>query len=104
MKIRRLLLALCVGTLLYPTAAGIAAPQHRYLEPVKTRGMTFPLLRSNWYSVINFRDDWHAPRMRFIDGRWRQVGIHEGNDVFAEPGTPVVAIAPGRIERVGWTF
>jgi murein DD-endopeptidase MepM/ murein hydrolase activator NlpD len=32
------------------------------------------------------------------------VGIHEGNDVFAEPGTPVVAIAPGRIERVGWTF
>lgn len=104
MKIRRLLLALSAATLLYPAAAGVAAPRHRYLEPVVNQGMTFPLLRSDWYSVINFHDDWHAPRMRFINGRWRQIGIHEGNDVFAEPGTPVVAIAPGRIERVGWTF
>ncbi|HWL66048.1 MAG TPA: M23 family metallopeptidase, partial [Actinomycetota bacterium] len=67
-------------------------------------GMTFPVLRTNWYSVINFRDDWHAPRMRLVGGKWRQVGIHEGNDIFAEPGTPIVAMMPGRVEQIGWTF
>ncbi len=66
--------------------------------------MVFPVVRSDWYSVINFRDDWHAPRLRLIGGRWRLVGRHEGNDVFAEPGTPVVAILAGRVEQLGWTF
>lgn len=75
-----------------------------YKDPVLAQGMVFPVARSRWFSVINFRDDWHAPRMRFINGRWRQVGVHEGNDVFAEPGTPVRAIADGRIEQLGWTF
>ena len=67
-------------------------------------GMAFPVARSSWYSVINFGNDWHAPRMRFIDGRWRQVGVHEGNDIYAEPGTAIRAVLGGRIERVGWTF
>ncbi|MGH8881804.1 MAG: M23 family metallopeptidase [Stackebrandtia sp.] len=67
-------------------------------------GRAFPVLRSNWYSVINFGDDWHAPRMRFENGRWRQMGVHEGNDVMAEPGTPVVAMTGGVVERVGWLF
>lgn len=67
-------------------------------------GMVFPVVRSNWYSVINFSDDWHAPRMRFIEGRWRQVGVHEGNDIYAEPGTAIRAVLGGSIERVGWTF
>jgi murein DD-endopeptidase MepM/ murein hydrolase activator NlpD len=75
-----------------------------YFAPVARGGMVFPVARSNWYSVINFRNDWHAPRMRYINGKWRQVGVHEGNDVFAEPGTPVLAVTPGRVENVGWTF
>jgi murein DD-endopeptidase MepM/ murein hydrolase activator NlpD len=64
----------------------------------------FPVARSRWYSVINFGDDWHAPRMRFTAGRWRQVGFHEGNDIFAEPRTPVRAITSGTVERAGWLF
>ncbi|MDQ3964283.1 MAG: M23 family metallopeptidase [Actinomycetota bacterium] len=67
-------------------------------------GMVFPVQRSSWYSVINLSDDWHAPRMRFIGGRWRQVGVHEGNDIYAEPGTPIRAVLGGTIEQVGWTF
>ncbi len=64
----------------------------------------FPVARSDWYSVINFSDDWLAPRMRLIGGEWRQVGVHEGNDIFAEPGTPVRAVTGGVLERVGWLF
>ena len=75
-----------------------------YLTPVKVRGATFPLARTGWYSVINFSNDWHAPRMRLVNGRWRQVGVHEGTDIFAEPGTPVLAVVPGVVEQAGWTF
>jgi murein DD-endopeptidase MepM/ murein hydrolase activator NlpD len=75
-----------------------------YLPPVRSRGMVFPVARTDWYSVINFTDDWHAPRMRFTNGKWRQIGVHEGNDIFAEPGTPVRAVLGGRVERLGWTF
>ena len=75
-----------------------------WLPPEITGGRVFPVARSDFYSVINFTNDWHAPRMRLIGGRWRQVGVHEGTDVFAEPGTPVRAIAPGTVENVGWTF
>jgi murein DD-endopeptidase MepM/ murein hydrolase activator NlpD len=75
-----------------------------YREPVAIDGAVFPIARSTWYSVIGFERDWHAPRMRLIGGRWRQVGVHEGNDIFAEPGTPVRAIYPGRVENLGWTF
>ncbi len=66
--------------------------------------MVFPIERSDWYSVINFRHDWHAPRMRYKDGKWRLSGYHEGNDIYAEPGTNVLAMSGGRVERVGWTF
>ena len=75
-----------------------------YLSPVSHHGMTFPVARSDWFSVINFADDWHAPRMRKINGRWRQVGVHEGNDIFAEPGTPIRAVVGGRVENIGWLF
>ena len=54
--------------------------------------------------MINFANDWHDPRMRFEDGRWELVGLHEGNDIFAEPGTPIVAVLGGRVENLGWTF
>lgn len=75
-----------------------------YRQPVTIDGRAFPVLRSTWYSVINFRNDWHVPRMRLIRGRWRQVGVHEGNDIMAEPGTPIVAVADGVVERLGWLF
>ncbi|MGH2703020.1 MAG: M23 family metallopeptidase [Actinomycetota bacterium] len=80
------------------------SPTHGYRRALVLEGRAFPVLRSNWYSVINFRNDWHAPRMRFENGRWRQIGVHEGNDVMAEPGTPVVAMTDGVVERVGWLF
>jgi murein DD-endopeptidase MepM/ murein hydrolase activator NlpD len=64
----------------------------------------FPVKRTDWYSVINFANDWHAPRMRFIGGTWKQIGVHEGTDIFAEPGTPVKAVIGGHVEQVGWTF
>jgi len=72
--------------------------------PPEPRAKVFPVARSKWYSVINFSDDWLAPRMRFTSGRWRQVGFHEGNDIFAEPRTPVRAITDGTVERAGWLF
>lgn len=92
--------------LLAPTAltSRAAQPRKTFQPAVVVRGMVFPVARTNYYSVINFRNDWHAPRMRFINGRWRQVGAHEGNDIFAEPGTPVRAVTAGRVENLGWLF
>lgn len=83
--------------------AGTVAAPPAASQP-KFEGMVFPVQLSNWYSVINFSHDWHAPRMRLINGNWSLVGRHEGNDVFAEPGTPVLATLGGTVERVGWTF
>ncbi|HEV3472637.1 MAG TPA: M23 family metallopeptidase, partial [Actinomycetota bacterium] len=99
MRYRRALVPLILVLALSGPASSRAAAG---LEP--QAGMVFPVARSDWYSVINFTDDWHAPRMRLIDGRWRQVGVHEGNDIYAEPGTPIRAVLGGTIEQVGWTF
>lgn len=104
MKVKLLIALLCI-----PLSGGIFLPNDveahpAYVPPARLDGMVFPVARSSWYSVISFSDDWHAPRMRRIDGRWRLVGHHEGNDVFAEPGTPVRAVLGGRVENVGWTF
>lgn len=101
---------LCVISLVLILITGMPGPAPAarpagYLPPVEDpAGLTFPVLRSDWYSLIEFANDWHAPRMRRVDGTWRLVGRHEGNDIFAEPGTPVVAVTSGRVERVGWTF
>ncbi len=100
MKVLTCACALALLLLGVPNAG--AAPV--YLQPVVANGMAFPVARTNWYSVINFKNDWHAPRMRLINGKWKQVGVHEGTDIFAEPGTPVMAVEPGRVEQVGWTF
>ena len=91
------LVAVLVGLSTSPVGAS-------YERPVFEDGLVFPVARTNWYSVINFTNDWHDPRMRFIDGQWLQVGVHEGPDIFAEPGTPIRAIHPGTVENVGWTF
>ncbi|MDQ4144513.1 MAG: M23 family metallopeptidase [Actinomycetota bacterium] len=76
----------------------------RYAPPVKLEGRVFPVARTNWYSVINFTNDWHAPRMRLVNGEWQQIGVHEGTDIFAEPGTPIRSIDSGVVENIGWTF
>jgi murein DD-endopeptidase MepM/ murein hydrolase activator NlpD len=89
-----------------PAAGGTARPipGPAYYEPVIANGFTFPVARSNWLSVIEIGDDWHDPRFRLIDGKWRLVGIHEGNDIVAEEGTPIVSASAGTVEAVGWTF
>ncbi|MGH2729515.1 MAG: M23 family metallopeptidase [Actinomycetota bacterium] len=100
-------IALAVAVLWLGAVPSSARPPQSspgYFAPVARDGLVFPVARSNWFSVINFANDWHAPRMRFIDGRWQLVGLHEGNDIFAEPGTPIRAVIGGRVEAVGWTF
>jgi peptidoglycan LD-endopeptidase LytH len=103
MRTHLMIASLLLGLSAVPSQA--AAPPRRSFRPaVVVQGMVFPIARTDYYSVINFRNDWHAPRMRNIDGRWRQVGVHEGNDIFAEPGTPVRAVTAGRVENLGWLF
>ena len=94
-------------TVLCALAVVLATPAHAqrgYLTPVRSEGRVFPIARSEWFAVINFADDWHAPRMRFEAGRWVQAGVHEGNDIFTEPGTPIVSVTSGTVEQIGWTF
>ena len=63
-----------------------AAPR---LEALRTsRGYAFPVYRGYSYA-----DDWGAPR--------RYTGRHEGTDVFAPAGTPVLAVTSGTLMRVG---
>jgi peptidoglycan LD-endopeptidase LytH len=101
----RSVLSITVAALALMDVAGSArATNAPGYEPPAARAHVFPVARSDWYSVINFADDWHAPRMRLIRGEWRQVGVHEGNDIFAEPNTPVRAVAGGVVERAGWLF
>jgi murein DD-endopeptidase MepM/ murein hydrolase activator NlpD len=102
------LLGTAAGTLtgVPPAPAQPAAlvPEPAYYRPVVVDGFAFPVARSNWLSVIELAEDWHDPRFRLIGGRWQLVGVHEGNDVVAEKGTPIVAMTAGTVEAVGWTF
>ncbi|MGH2710940.1 MAG: M23 family metallopeptidase [Actinomycetota bacterium] len=75
-----------------------------YYRPVVVGGFTFPVARTNWLSVIEHGDDWHDPRFRLIGGEWQLVGVHEGNDITAEKGTPILSVTAGHVEAVGWTF
>lgn len=99
---RRVVGALLVtGAVISPGAPTATA---RYLKPVVEDARVFPVARTDWYSVINFTNDWHAPRMTLVDGEWVQDRLHEGIDIFAEPRTPVRSISSGTVENVGWTF
>ena len=87
--------SLAVGSLTSPPS---------YYRPVIVDGFTFPVARANWLSVIEMGDDWHDPRFRLIDGKWRLSGFHEGNDIVAEEDTPILSVTGGTVEAVGWTF
>jgi murein DD-endopeptidase MepM/ murein hydrolase activator NlpD len=79
-------------------------PFPAWYRPVVEDGFTFPVARANWLSVIEFRDDWHDPRFRLTSSGWQLIGYHEGNDIVAEEGTPVLSATAGTVERTGWTF
>ena len=100
---RLLTLTLVALALAGPGPARAEISSGGYVPP-EPNAQVFPVARSRWYSVINFGDDWLAPRMRYVDGQWRQVGVHEGNDIFAEPRTPVRAVTDGTVENTGWLF
>jgi murein DD-endopeptidase MepM/ murein hydrolase activator NlpD len=87
-----------------PMEPASLVPPTAFYRPVLVDGMTFPVARSNWFSVIEFNNDWHEPRLRLIGGKWRQVGVHEGTDISAEKGTPVLSATEGTVEAMGWTF
>ena len=81
-----------------------STPPPIYYRAVVVDGFAFPVARSNWLSVLELGNDWHDPRFRLIDGEWQLVGVHEGNDVTAEEGTPILSASEGTVEAVGWTF
>jgi murein DD-endopeptidase MepM/ murein hydrolase activator NlpD len=79
-------------------------PEPAYHRPVEVDGKVFPVARSNFFAQTYFFNGWHDPRFRFIDGKWQLVGVHEGIDIVAEKGTPLLAYIDGVIEQTGWTF
>jgi murein DD-endopeptidase MepM/ murein hydrolase activator NlpD len=85
--------------------AGDAFPYRpAYFRPVIVDGKAFPVARSNFLSLLAVPNNWHAPRLRLIDGEWRLVGIHEGIDISAERGAPILSRTPGVVENAGWSF
>jgi murein DD-endopeptidase MepM/ murein hydrolase activator NlpD len=84
-------------------AKPIVAPPAFY-RPVITGGMVFPVARSTYLAYLEFPDSWHDPRLRFVDGRWLLIGVHEGIDIMSEQGTPVLSMTDGVVEAVGWLF
>jgi len=75
-----------------------------YFRPVVVGGKTFPLARSNYLSLIEINNNWHALRLRLVNGKWVPIGVHEGIDISGERGTPILCMEPGVVENVGWTF
>jgi murein DD-endopeptidase MepM/ murein hydrolase activator NlpD len=64
-------------------------PESR-LRAISTKGgFTFPVKMGKH----RYNDDWGAPR--------QNTGAHEGNDIFAPAGTPVLAVTDGTLRRVG---
>ena len=75
-----------------------------YFRPVIMGGKTFPVARSNFLSLIEINNNWHALRLRLVKGKWVPIGVHEGIDISGERGTPILCMEPGVVENVGWTF
>ena len=72
-------------------AASPAKPKRRKAPRTRTlatsKGFAFPV-----YGKYTYTDTWGAAR---------STGSHEGTDIFAEPGTPVVSVCAGELFRVG---
>lgn len=75
-----------------------------YMKPMLIEGKAFPVLLPIDGRWLNWRDTYGAPRMRLEGGIWQQTGRHQGIDIYAERGSPVVSIVPGMVENAGWTF
>jgi murein DD-endopeptidase MepM/ murein hydrolase activator NlpD len=68
---------------------GLTAQERAWRDELMgRRGYGFPVAGKH-----DFADTFGAPRS--------DVPVHEGNDIFASFGTPIVAVADGRIYRVG---
>ena len=129
LRIPSLLSAVMSGSLLIPIAAGselvaprfASAQEHHagalassirgalipapaYYRPVIVGGKAFPVARTNHLGLLEFENSWHAPRLRLIDGEWQLVGVHQGIDITAERGTPILSMTQGVVEATGWTF
>jgi murein DD-endopeptidase MepM/ murein hydrolase activator NlpD len=87
-----------------PRPASALLPTPGYYRPAIVDGKTFPVARSNYLSLVEFPNSWHAPRLRLVNGKWLLIGIHEGIDITAERGTPILSMTSGAVENVGWTF
>ena len=86
------------------SSQGAWHPAEGYWRPVIVGGKTFPVARSNYFSLLEFDNGWHDVRLRLIDGKWEPVGVHQGIDITAERGTPIVSMTAGVVENVGWQF
>jgi murein DD-endopeptidase MepM/ murein hydrolase activator NlpD len=77
-----------------PKASKPPVKKPRRKPPTRThvlltaKGFVFPV-----YGKHDYTDTFGAPRA--------DTGIHEGNDIFAATGTPVVAVCAGSLNRVG---
>lgn len=64
-------------------------PPQNISAPLSPNGYVFPI-----YGDASFGDTWGAPRAR--------TGRHQGTDIFAVLGAPVLAVADGTLFSVGW--
>ena len=71
----------------------VIAKLYEQFETIDIDQHTFPLVRGTDYS---YRGTWGASR------GWGGRRIHEGTDIFAPYGTPVVSTSYGVIEVMGW--
>jgi murein DD-endopeptidase MepM/ murein hydrolase activator NlpD len=81
------------GSSVSPSSLGGAAHVEGHRPPVVPGTNAFPVPAPH---AAAFSDDWHACR----DGCHRR---HEGTDVFAAEGTPIVAVESGLVARVDGT-
>jgi murein DD-endopeptidase MepM/ murein hydrolase activator NlpD len=96
-------LALLLGLPAAPAASAPPPLPGPWFRPVPVDGKVFPVLRPARGRWLSFRDNFGEPILEREDGKWRTVGRHEGVDVYADEGTPVVSMTAGVVERIGWT-